>query len=94
MKWAIGDRLLGLTSKVGGSAHRTAKDSVEEKGANSKLYFIKSQKHVIDTADTSQFSTKEVTVIYLSFTNVRISITLPGGGVSLKGRTGGTYSRR
>jgi hypothetical protein len=94
MKWAIGDRLLGLTPKTGEPAHRIVESSAEKNRGNSELYFVKSQTHVIDTADASQFSAKEVTVIYLSFTNVRISITLPGGGVSLKGGTGGTYSRK
>jgi hypothetical protein len=47
---------------------------------------------LIDTTDMSRFSAKEITVIYLSFTNVRISIALPGGGVSLEGGTRGTYS--
>jgi hypothetical protein len=47
----------------------------------------------MDTTDMSRFAAKEITVIYLSFTNVRISIALPpGGGVSLEGGTRGTYS--
>jgi hypothetical protein len=60
----------------------------------SEFYFAKSQRHLIDTADTGQFATQEVTVIYLSFTNVRISIALPGRGVSLEAGTRGTFSRK
>ncbi|MBV8797052.1 MAG: hypothetical protein JO136_19115 [Hyphomicrobiales bacterium] len=48
---------------------------------------------MVDTVDTRRFSAKEVTVIYLSFTNVRISIALPGGGVSLEGGVNGTHGR-
>ena len=84
MKWAIGDCLLGLTSKTGGSVHRTAQSLTEKNDVTSELYFAKSQRHLIDTADTAEFAAKEVTVIYLSFTNVRVSIALPGGGVSLE----------
>jgi hypothetical protein len=91
MQWAIDDRLLGLTSKMGEAAHRIA---VENNGVDSELYFAKSQRHVIDTTDARQIVAQEVTVIYLSFTNVRISITLPGGSVSLRGGTSGKYSRK
>jgi hypothetical protein len=90
MKWATGDCLLGLTSR--GSVHRTAQALAEKNDVTSELYFAKSQRHLIDTADTRQFAAKEVTVIYLSFTNVRVSIALPGGGVSLERGTRGTYS--
>jgi hypothetical protein len=94
MKWAIGDRLLGLTSKTGEPAHRIAESLVEKNGVTSELYFVKSRRYVIDTTDARQFAAKEVTVIYLSFTNVRVSIALPGGGVSLEGGANGTYSRK
>jgi hypothetical protein len=66
----------------------------EKSDVLSELYFAKSQRHLIDTADTGQFATQQVTVIYLSFTNLRVSITLPGRGVSLEGGTNGTYSRK
>jgi hypothetical protein len=49
---------------------------------------------LINTAERGKVAAKEVTVIYLSFTNVRVSIALPGGGVSLEGGTRGTYSRK
>jgi hypothetical protein len=47
---------------------------------------------LINTAERGKVAAKEVTVIYLSFTNVRVSIALPGGGVSLERGTRGTYS--
>jgi hypothetical protein len=87
MKWAVCDRLLGLTSKTGERSQRISESLVENNGGNSELYFSKSQRHVINTTDANQLVTKDVTVIYLSFTNVRISITLPGASVSLKGGT-------
>jgi hypothetical protein len=87
MSWVIGDR---LTSKILTSVHRTVQSIVEKNDAISVLYFAKSQNHLIDTANIGQVAAKEVTLIYLSFTNVRVSIALPGRGVSLEG---GTYSR-
>jgi hypothetical protein len=97
MKWVIGDYLLGLTSNTGGTVQTTEQLLAEKNGVSSELYFAKSQRHVIDTADKGQFAAKEVTVIYLSFTNVRVSIALPGGGVSLHGgacRTDGRSNPR
>ena len=91
MKWAVGD---SFTSKVLASVHRTVQSIAETNDAVSVLYFAKSQSHLIDTANIGQVAAKEVTVIYLSFTNVRVSIALPGGGVSLEGGTRGTYSRK
>jgi hypothetical protein len=90
----VGDSLLGLTSKTGGSAHRTVQFLAENNDVVSEFYFAKSQRHLIDTADTGQVAAKEVTVIYLSFTNVRVSIALPGRGVSLEGGTSGTYGSK
>jgi hypothetical protein len=87
MRWVIGDR---LTSKILTSVHRTVQSSAEKNDAIAVLYFAKSQNHLIDTANIGQVAAKEVTLIYLSFTNVRVSIALPGRGVSLEG---GTYSR-
>jgi hypothetical protein len=87
MKRAIGD---SLTSKILASGHRTVQSIAENKDTISVLYFAKSQGHLIDTANKGQVAAKEITVIYLSFTNVRVSIALPGRGVSLEG---GTYSR-
>ncbi len=93
MKWVIGDYFLGLTSKTVGSVQRTEQSLAKSDDAISELYFAKSRRHVIDTADTGQFAAKDVTVIYLSFTNVRVSIALPGGGVSLHGGACGPDGR-
>jgi hypothetical protein len=94
MKSRLGDRLLGSASKTGGPVLRASKDSLEYSRRSSRLYFVKSKTHLVDTVDTRRFSAKEVTVIYLSFTNVRISIALPGGGVSLEGGVNGTHGRK
>ena len=87
MKWAVGD---SFTSKVLASVHRTVQSIAKKNDEISVLYFAESQRHLIDTANIGQVVAKEVTVIYLSFTNVRVSIALPGRGVSLEG---GTCSR-
>jgi hypothetical protein len=94
MKLAMSDYLLGLKSKTEESVHRTAQSIVERNEGTSELYFAKSQRLLIDTADTGQVAAKEFTVIYLSFTNIRVSIALPGRGVSVEGGTSGTYSRK
>ena len=85
MKWAVGNRLSESTSKTGEVYLITSEAPLENNRVSSNLYFVKSKKHLIDTNDGRRFAAKEITVIYLSFTNVRISITLPGGGVSLEG---------
>jgi len=84
MKSGAGDRLLELTSKAGAPALRTEAPA-EQNRVSSKLYFVKSKTHLVDAIDARRFAAKEVSVIYLSFTNVRISIALPGRGVSLEG---------
>lgn len=94
MKSGVGNHLLGLTSTTGEPALRISEAPVETNRVNSKLHFVKSTKHLIGTIDTRRFAAKEVTLVYLSFTNVRISIVLPGGGVSLEGGANGTCSRR
>jgi hypothetical protein len=86
MKWAAGDHLLRSISRK-----REAPLSNSDRVV-SELYFASSRKRLIDTTDMSRFAAKEITAIYLSFTNIRISIALPGGGVSLEGGTRGTYS--
>jgi hypothetical protein len=94
MKSAIGDCLLGLTSIAGGSVHKTVLSLAENNDVISELYFAKTQRHLISTADTGHLAAKEVTVIYLSFTNLRVSIALPGRGVSLEGGECRTYGRK
>jgi hypothetical protein len=91
MKSGAGNHLVGLTSTTGEPAPRISEAPDEQNKVNSKLRFVKSTKHLIDTIDTRRFAAKEVTLIYLSFTNVRISVALPGGGVSLEGGANGTY---
>ncbi len=93
MKSDAGIHVLAWTSTTGEPRLRISEAPVEKSSVNSKLNFVKSTKHLIDTIGTRRFAAKEVTLIYLSFTNVRISIALPGGGVSLEGGADGTYSR-
>lgn len=94
MKWAIGDHLLRSIRKNGDTSLRNSEVFAENNRVVSELHFAKSRKHLIVTTGMSRFVAKDVTVIYLSFTNVRISIILPGGSVSLKGGASGTYSRK
>jgi hypothetical protein len=92
MKSSVSDDLLGSTSTMADPALRISESPAAKNRVNSKLHFVKSTKHLIDTIDTRRFAAKEVTLIYLSFTNVRISIALPGGCVSLEGGANGTCS--
>lgn len=94
MKGAVGDHLLRSISKTGENCLVNSEIFVEKNKVGSEIYFAKSRKHLIDTPDMSRFASREITVIYLSFTNVRITIALPGGGVSLDGGTSRTYSRK
>jgi hypothetical protein len=94
MKRVTGDDLSRLIQKNGVVYLSNSDVFVENNRVVSELYFARSRKYLIDTTDMSRFVAKEVTVIYLSFTNVRISITLPGGGVSLKYDTSGRYGRK
>jgi hypothetical protein len=94
MKSGAGDRLSGLTSETAEPALRISEGRGVQNRVNSQLYFVKSTKHSVDAIDTRQFAAEEVTVIYLSFTKVRISIALPGGAVSLEGGVIGTRSRK
>jgi hypothetical protein len=85
MERGIGGRLSGLTSETGEATLRMSGALVKLNRVTSELYFVKSRKHQIDTTDTRTFTTREVTLIYLSFTGLRISIVLPGRSVSLEG---------
>ena len=62
------------------------------KKADSELYFVTCRVQSFETVGERtrpvayrRFGTQEVTLIYLSFTNCRISIVLPDGCVTLKG---------
>jgi hypothetical protein len=94
VKRGIGDRLLKLTSETGESPLSIAGALLERNKVSSELYFAKSIRHLIDAGDTRRLETREITVIYLSFTSVRASIALPGCGVLFKGGTNGTCSSR
>jgi hypothetical protein len=61
--------------------------------ATSELYFAKSEGHFIYSADTTALKSQEITITYLSFTNVRISIAVSGCDVSFVGGTRRTGRR-
>jgi hypothetical protein len=73
MKRVTGDDLSRLIQKNGVVYLSNSDVFVENNRVVSELYFARSRKYLIDTTDMSRFVAKEVTVIYLSFTNVRIS---------------------
>jgi hypothetical protein len=50
----------------------------------SSLYFVERKSNLIETTDYNVTETI-VTIIFMSFTNIDISITLPGGGLTMKG---------
>jgi hypothetical protein len=90
MKLVIDDAIL----KNERSSFSTSAAAAHDNRGASELYFAKSIKHLISITKFSQLSAKQITVIYLSFTNVRISIALPCVGVSLEGGKSGTHSRK
>jgi hypothetical protein len=94
MKSAVGDGVSGLPSKMRTCSSKISDALAETMREASELYFAKSGKHLIDATDAGRFEAREVTIIYLSFTNVRISIALAGGGVSLEGGANRTHSGR
>ena len=64
----------------------------KQKKTGSELYFVSCRVQSFETVGERtrpvayrRFGTQEVTLIYLSFTNCRISIVLPDGCVTLKG---------
>jgi hypothetical protein len=87
MKRGVGDHLSGLTPEAGEAALRSSEVLIKQKRGTSELYFVECRRQLIDTADTTRFETRHVTLIYLSFTNGDISIALPGFGVTLEGGT-------
>jgi hypothetical protein len=91
MKRRIDDPLPELTSETGEPPLGISGALVDQNRVTSELYFAKSTKHLINTPHMTRFETREMTIIYLSFTGVRISIAVPGCGVSVEG---GTPSRR
>jgi hypothetical protein len=94
MNRTVSDRFLELSPKIeenkvpGLEQYRTSRRA----RAASELYLVtckvQSFEVVGDEARpvaSRRFGTREVTLIYLSFTNCRISIALAGDGVTLKG---------
>jgi hypothetical protein len=82
MKVGTGDRLLGSALKMRVRVLRNTKVLTEY---GSQVYFVKTTMLSTDTVDSRRLAAKEVAIIYLSFTNVRVSIVVPGRGVSLEG---------
>lgn len=65
--------------------------SKKQKRTASELYFVECRTQLIETVEETtrpvasrQSGTREVTLIYLSFTNCDSSIALLGGGVTLE----------
>jgi hypothetical protein len=85
MKWAAGDLWRTMSRKSETPLSNSDRPV-------SEFYFARTKRHSINTTKMSRFAGKEVIVICLSFTNVRISIVLPGAGVSFGGGVNGTYS--
>ena len=52
--------------------------------AESSLYFIECESKLIDTIDYNVVD-KIITIVFMSFTNMDILITLPGDGLTMKG---------
>ena len=94
MQSGVGDRLMAKRSGSGEPDFRNVEALGGRSIVNSELYFVKSRTHRVDAIDTRRFAANKVTLIYLSFTNVRISIVLPGGGASVEGGVTGTRSRK
>jgi hypothetical protein len=75
-----------------GTEHLSKLEQKNEKAeeATSELYFVDCTTQLIETVgDARRLGTREVTLIYLSFTNRDISIALAGGGVTLEGGKNG-----
>jgi len=90
MKRGVGDRLSGFKPDTAEESVTAPKVLTEQKVATSRLFFVECRRQLIDAADTRRFSARDVTLIYLSFTNGDISIALPGSGVTLEGGASGT----
>jgi hypothetical protein len=88
MKRGVGDHLPELTAETKEADLRASEVLAKQRRAlTSELYFVECRRQSIDTDDPRRFDTREVTLIYLSFTNGDISIALPGCGVTLEGGT-------
>jgi hypothetical protein len=94
MNRTISERCLELSSKTEENKLLALEHdrSWKREGAASELYLVTCKVQSFETLGdktrpvaSRRFGTREVTLIYLSFTNCRISIALAGDGVTLKG---------
>ena len=93
MNRIVSDHCLELSSKIEENKlldHEM--ESAKRERATSELYLVACKVQSFEIVGdktrpvaSRRFGTREVTLIYLSFTNCRISIALPGEGVTLKG---------
>jgi hypothetical protein len=82
----VGDRLPGLTPYSEKSTPRNSAVLGEEKKTASELYFVECKTQSIYIVGGAEcFGTRDVTLIYLAFTNGDILLALPGRGVTLEG---------
>jgi hypothetical protein len=81
MKRGVGDDPSRLTTEAGKSSLIISEGSAQQKKAAAELFFVDCNKQSINT------ETRDLTFIYLSFTNTDISIVLAGCGVTLEGGT-------
>jgi hypothetical protein len=89
----IGDHHFSGMAQKTQETSPTISEAAEDRKNESSLYFVECRRRVIEPVAPGvpgRFATREVTLIYLSFTNNDISIALPGGGVTLEGGTNGT----
>ena len=80
-----GDLSAGSLPEAGGGVTRVLELPAARKKPASDLHFVDCSRRSIDAAEPGRFETRNVTLIYLSFTNGDISIALPGDGVTLEG---------
>jgi hypothetical protein len=94
MNRTVSDRCLELSPKIEENKILELEQyrSSKRERATSELYLVTCKVQSFETVGdetkpvaSRRFGTREVTLIYLSFTNCRISIALPGDGVTLKG---------
>jgi hypothetical protein len=81
MKKGIGDDPSSSTTDTGKADLIISEGSAQQKRAASELFFVECRRQSMNTG------TRDVTLIYLSFTNTDISIALPGCGVTVEGGT-------
>jgi hypothetical protein len=86
MKRTFRNHLRIITSSLDDTRTLSSEALGGDKGDGSNLYFIECKTQLVATdGDTTTFATKAVTIILMSFTNVDISIAVPGRGMTLVG---------